>query len=100
MKLQYDMRRRYLVGELRDMGLDCFEPLGAFYVFPSIRSTGLSSEEFANRLLADQKVAVVPGNAFGESGEGHVRISYSYSMAHLREAMDRMRAFLEKLKQE
>lgn len=100
MKRQYDMRRRYLVGELRDMGLDCFEPLGAFYVFPSIRSTGLSSEEFANRLLADQKVAVVPGNAFGESGEGHVRISYSYSMAHLREAMDRMRAFLEKLKQE
>lgn len=100
MKMQYDLRRRYLVGELRDMGLECFEPLGAFYVFPSIRSTGLSSEEFANRLLADQKVAVVPGNAFGESGEGHVRISYSYSMAHLHEAMSRMRAFLEKLKQE
>ena len=95
MKGQYDMRRRYLVGELRDMGLECFDPLGAFYVFPSIRSTGLSSEEFANRLLNDQKVAVVPGNAFGESGEGHVRISYSYSMAHLREAMSRMRAFLE-----
>lgn len=76
MKMQYDLRRRYLVGELRDMGLECFEPLGAFYVFPSIRSTGLSSEEFASRLLADQKVAVVPGNAFGESGEGHVRISY------------------------
>lgn len=100
MKLQYDMRRRYVVGELRDMGLDCFEPLGAFYVFPSIRSTGLSSEEFASRLLADQKVAVVPGNAFGESGEGHVRISYSYSMAHLREALERMRTFLQKLKQE
>ena len=100
MKMQYDLRRRYLVGELRDMGLECFEPLGAFYVFPSIRSTGLSSEEFASRLLADQKVAVVPGNAFGESGEGHVRISYSYSMAHLCEAMSRMRAFLEKLKQE
>ncbi len=100
MKMQYDLRRRYLVEELRDMGLDCFEPLGAFYVFPSIRSTGLSSEEFANRLLEDQKVAVVPGNAFGESGEGHVRISYSYSMAHLREAMRRMRVFLEKLKQE
>lgn len=97
MRMQYDMRRRYLVGELRDMGLDCFEPLGAFYVFPSIRSTGLSSEEFANRLLEDQKVAVVPGTAFGESGEGHVRISYSYSMAHLREAMGRMRRFLEKL---
>ena len=100
MQLQYALRRRYLVEELRDMGLDCFEPLGAFYVFPSIRSTGLTSEEFANRLLEDQKVAVVPGNAFGESGEGHVRISYSYSMAHLREAMRRMRVFLEKLKQE
>lgn len=97
MRLQYDMRRRYLVEELRDMGLDCFEPMGAFYVFPSIRSTGLSSEEFASRLLEDQKVAVVPGNAFGESGEGHVRISYSYSMAHLREAMSRMRKFLKKL---
>lgn len=99
MKRQYDMRRRYLVGELRDMGLDCFEPLGAFYVFPSIRSTGLSSEEFCNRLLEQQKVAVVPGNAFGESGEGHVRISYSYSMAHLREAVRRMRAFLHALKE-
>ncbi len=99
MKRQYDMRRRYLVGELRDMGLDCFEPLGAFYVFPSIRSTGLSSEAFCNRLLEQQKVAVVPGNAFGESGEGHVRISYSYSMAHLREAMRRMRAFLRSLKE-
>ena len=99
MKRQYDMRRRYLVGELRDMGLDCFEPLGAFYVFPSIRSTGLSSEAFCNQLLEQQKVAVVPGNAFGESGEGHVRISYSYSMAHLREAMRRMRAFLCSLKE-
>ena len=99
MKRQYDMRRRYLVGELRDMGLDCFEPLGAFYVFPSIRSTGLSSEAFCNQLLEQQKVAVVPGNAFGESGEGHVRISYSYSMAHLREAMRRMRAFLRSLKE-
>lgn len=97
MKLQYDMRRRYLVDELCDMGLDCFEPLGAFYAFPSIRATGLSSEEFCNRLLEDQKVAVVPGNAFGESGEGHIRISYSYSMTHLREAMSRMRAFLKKL---
>lgn len=97
MKMQYDLRRRYLVDELRDMGLECFEPLGAFYVFPSIKSTGLSSEEFCNRLLEDQKVAVVPGNAFGDSGEGHIRISYSYSMSHLREAMSRMRAFLKKL---
>ncbi len=95
MRTQYDMRRRYLVEELRSMGLDCFEPMGAFYVFPSIESTGMTSEEFCSRLLEEQKVAVVPGNAFGESGEGHVRISYSYSMAHLKEAMRRMRAFIE-----
>lgn len=94
---QYDLRRRYLLGELRAMGLSCFEPQGAFYVFPSIKSTGLSSEAFCERLLREQKIAVVPGNAFGDSGEGHVRISYSYSMNHLREAMGRMRAFLESL---
>ncbi len=94
---EYDLRRRYLVHELRDMGLDCFEPEGAFYIFPSIRSTGLSSEVFCQRLLEEQHVAVIPGNAFGESGEGHVRISYSYSMNHLREAMTRMRVFLEGL---
>ena len=98
MRTQYDMRRRYLVEELRSMGLDCFEPMGAFYVFPSIECTGMTSEEFCNRLLEEQKVAVVPGNAFGESGEGHVRISYSYSMAHLKEAMRRIRAFLESIK--
>ncbi len=98
MRTQYDMRRRYLVEELRSMGLDCFEPMGAFYVFPSIESTGMTSEKFCNRLLEEQKVAVVPGNAFGESGEGHVRISYSYSMAHLKEAMRRIRAFLESIK--
>ncbi len=97
MRSQYDIRRRFLVSELRSMGLDCFEPHGAFYVFPSIRSTGLSSEEFCNRLLQEQHVAVIPGNAFGASGEGHVRISYSYSMQHLREACRRMRIFLENL---
>lgn len=97
MRSQYDIRRRYLVSELRSMGLECFEPHGAFYVFPSIRSTGLSSAEFCSRLLQEQKVAVIPGDAFGESGEGHVRISYSYSMNHLREACARMRAFLETL---
>lgn len=97
MRSQYDIRRRFLVSELRSMGLDCFEPHGAFYVFPSIRSTGLSSEEFCNRLLHEQHVAVIPGNAFGASGEGHVRISYSYSMQHLREACRRMRIFLENL---
>lgn len=97
MRTQYDLRRRYLVEELRDMGLDCFEPKGAFYVFPSIAKSGLRSEEFCERLLREQKIAVVPGNAFGESGEGHVRISYSYSMNHLREAMGRIRSFLESL---
>lgn len=99
MKMQYDLRRRFLIHELCDMGLDCFEPLGAFYTFPSIRATGLSSEEFCNRLLEEQKVAVVPGNAFGDSGEGHIRISYSYSMQHLREAMRRMRMFIEHLQE-
>ena len=94
---QYDIRRRYLLGELRSMGLECFEPQGAFYMFPSITSTGLSCEEFCERLLKEQKVAVVPGNAFGASGEGHVRISYSYSMNHLREACFRMRKFLQSL---
>lgn len=97
MRRQYNLRRRFLVGELNDMGLTCFEPKGAFYAFPSIRSTGLSSEEFCNRLVHEQRVAVVPGNAFGESGEGHVRISYSYSMNHLREACSRIRAFLATL---
>ena len=97
MRSQYDIRRRFLVSELRSMGLECFEPHGAFYVFPSIKSTGLSSEEFCSRLLQEQHVAVVPGDAFGASGEGHVRISYSYSMNHLREACRRMRVFLESL---
>ncbi|MGI6181312.1 MAG: pyridoxal phosphate-dependent aminotransferase [Agathobaculum sp.] len=97
MRSQYDIRRRYLLGELRDMGLDCFEPKGAFYMFPSIASTGLSSEEFCERLLKSQQVAVVPGTAFGTSGEGHVRISYSYSMNHLREACSRIRSFLQTL---
>ncbi|MDO4668634.1 MAG: aminotransferase class I/II-fold pyridoxal phosphate-dependent enzyme [Butyricicoccus pullicaecorum] len=97
MRSQYDIRRRFLVSELRSMGLSCFEPHGAFYVFPSIASTGLTSEEFCNRLLQEQRVAVIPGNAFGASGEGHIRISYSYSMQHLREACRRMRIFLENL---
>lgn len=97
MRTQYDMRRRYLLGELRSMGLECFEPKGAFYMFPSIASTGLTSEEFCERLLNDQQVAVIPGNAFGTSGEGHIRISYSYSMNHLREACTRMRSFLQTL---
>ena len=100
MREQYDLRRRYLLGELRSMGLECFEPQGAFYRFPSIESTGLPSDEFCERLLHEQEVAVIPGSAFGESGEGHVRISYSYSMNHLREACSRIRKFLQTLQAE
>ena len=97
MQLQYDMRRRLLVDSLNKLGLTCFAPEGAFYVFPSIRITGLSSEEFCERLLYSQRVAVVPGNAFGESGEGFVRISYSYSVDHIMEAIKRIGRFLKEL---
>jgi aminotransferase len=98
MRNEYNIRRLYVLSALKEAGLSCFEPQGAFYVFPSIAWTGLSSEEFCERLLSEQKVAVVPGNAFGESGEGYVRISYSYSMAHLREAMKRLQIFVEQFK--
>lgn len=98
MKEQYDMRRRLMVNGLRNLGLDCFEPEGAFYIFPSIKSTGLSSDEFCERLLKEQSVAVVPGTAFGSSGEGFVRISYCYSTAHLNQALSRIGTFLEDLK--
>lgn len=97
MRGQYDMRRRLLVDGLNRMGLDCFSPEGAFYVFPSIRSTGLSSSEFCMRLLEAERVAVVPGDAVGESGEGFVRISYSYSVNHLLEALKRIDRFLKTL---
>ncbi len=95
---EYDMRRRLIVDGFRSLGLECFEPLGAFYVFPSIKSTGLSSDEFCERLLYEKKVAVVPGNAFGESGEGFFRASYCYSTAHIKEALRRMGEFLKELK--
>lgn len=98
MKEEYDGRRRYLVDGLRAMGLACFEPKGAFYVFPCIRSTGLSSEEFCERLLVEQKVACIAGNAFGESGEGFVRMCYAASMHDLKEALRRMGLFLDSLK--
>lgn len=97
MRAEYDMRRRLLVSELNAMGLTCFEPRGAFYAFPCIRSTGLTSEEFCKRLLTEKHVAVVPGSAFGKSGEGFVRISYCYSVKHLTEALKRMREFLATL---
>ncbi len=98
MAVEYNMRRGLIVDSLNRMGLSCFDPQGAFYVFPSIQSTGLSSEEFCERLLRSQKVAVVPGSAFGESGEGFVRISYSYSVDHLVEALKRIERFLQELK--
>ena len=85
---------------VRDMGLDCFEPFGAFYVFPSIKEFGMSSEEFAERLLMEEKVAVVPGTAFGECGEGFLRISYAYSIEDLKEALGRVEHFIQRLRAE
>ena len=99
MKEEYDGRRRYLVRRLREMGLKCFEPYGAFYIFPSVQEFGMTSEEFATRFLHEQKVAVVPGSAFGESGEGFVRISYAYSLEQLKEALDRMERFITSLRE-
>ena len=98
MRDEYDMRRRLVVDSFNDMGLTCFEPLGAFYVFPCIKSTGLTSEEFCTRLIMEKHVAVVPGNAFGDCGEGFVRVSYSYSLNHLKAALERIREFLGELK--
>lgn len=100
MRESYNQRRRYLIHEFRDMGLDCFEPYGAFYVFPSIKKFGLTSEEFATRLLQEEKVAVVPGTAFGDCGEGFLRISYAYSLDNLKIALGRVRNFVERLQQE
>ena len=100
MRVAYNQRRRYLMHAFREMGLECFEPFGAFYVFPCIKEFGMTSEEFANRFLMEEKVAAVPGTAFGESGEGHLRISYAYSLAKLKVAMERMSRFVEKLRKE
>ena len=100
MRQEYDIRRRFLVKRLNDMGLTCFEPKGAFYVFPSIQSTGLTSEQFCEKLLYSKKVAVVPGSAFGDCGEGFIRISYAYSVKHLEQALDRIEAFLKELRGE
>ena len=98
MRAEYDRRRRFLVHALREAGLECYEPRGAFYVFPCIRSTGLSSEEFCERFLRSQRVAVIPGSAFGPGGEGFVRMCYAASMEDLAEAMRRLKAFLDELK--
>lgn len=97
MRAEYDNRRRYLVNALREMGFECFEPFGAFYVFPSIKKFGMTSDEFATRLLQEEKVAVVPGTAFGQCGEGFIRISYAYSIENLKEALERMERFIQKL---
>lgn len=94
MRDEYNRRRRYVVKALNEMGLTCFEPRGAFYVFPSIQVSGLSSEEFCERLLREKEVAIIPGDAFGASGEGYARISYAYSVDHLQTAMHRIREFL------
>ncbi len=100
MRDEYDMRRRFLMRRFEELGLPCFEPEGAFYVFPDIRAYGLSSAEFCERLLMEYKVAVVPGTAFGDSGEGFVRISYAYSLDHISEALERIGQMLQKLREE
>jgi len=94
MKEEYDGRRRYLLHRFKEMGLECFEPYGAFYMFPSIRKFGMTSEEFATKLLEAEKVAVVPGTAFGASGEGFIRISYAYSLDDLKKALERIEKFI------
>lgn len=100
MREQYNQRRRFLMNAFREMGLECFEPYGAFYMFPCIKEFGITSEEFATRFLMEEKVAVVPGTAFGDSGEGFLRISYAYSLDNLKEAMGRLKRFVEKLRAE
>lgn len=100
MRDEYDARRRLVVDGFNKLGLDCFTPQGAFYVFPCIKSTGLSSEEFCERLIYSKKVAVVPGTAFGDCGEGFVRVSYAYSIAHLKTALERIGEFVRELKNE
>lgn len=98
MREEYDGRRRYLMHRFEEMGLQCFEPYGAFYAFPSIQEFGITSDEFATRLLKEKKVVVVPGTAFGECGEGFLRISYAYSLDKLKEALDRMEEFVTELR--
>lgn len=100
MRKAYNQRRRFLMHEFKRMGLECFEPFGAFYVFPSIKEFNMTSEEFATRLLYEEKVAVVPGTAFGDCGEGFLRISYAYSLEDLKAALERLEHFIEKLRAE
>lgn len=100
MRTAYNQRRRFLLNAFREMNLECFEPYGAFYVFPCIKEFGMTSDEFANRFLEEENVAAVPGTAFGDSGEGYLRISYAYSLEQLKEAMNRMARFVNKLRSE
>ncbi|MDD6037541.1 MAG: aminotransferase class I/II-fold pyridoxal phosphate-dependent enzyme [bacterium] len=100
MREEYNRRRRYLVHEFHRMGLQCFEPFGAFYIFPSIKEFGMTSDEFATRFLQEEKVAVVPGTAFGDCGEGFLRISYAYSLDNLKVALERLERFVNKLRAE
>ena len=99
MREAYDQRRRFLVKALRDMGFDCYEPQGAFYVFPNIKRFGMTSDEFALKLLEEEKVAVVPGTAFGDCGEGYLRISYAYSLQDLKRALERLERFVRRLEE-
>lgn len=100
MREEYNARRRYLLHRFEEMGLQCFEPFGAFYMFPSIKEFNMTSDEFATRLLKSKKVAVVPGNAFGACGEGFLRISYAYSLSNLKKALDRIEEFVNELREE
>lgn len=100
MREAYNERRRFLVTRLREIGMDCYEPYGAFYVFPSVKRFGMSSDEFATRLLKEEKVAIVPGTAFGECGEGYMRISYAYSIQDLKKALERIEKFVKRIKEE
>lgn len=100
MREAYNQRRRYLMHAFKEMGLECFEPYGAFYVFPSIKEFGMTSDEFATRLLQEEKVAVVPGTAFGDCGEGYLRISYAYSLENLKLALGRLSNFIRRLRAE
>ena len=100
MREAYNQRRRYLMHAFKEMGLECFEPYGAFYIFPCIKEFGMTSEEFASRFLMEEKVAVVPGTAFGDCGEGFLRISYAYSLENLKEALGRMQKFIDRLREE
>ena len=97
MRAEYNRRRRYLVGGLRGIGIDCFDPEGAFYVYPNISGYGMTSEQFCERLLNETGVAIVPGSAFGDCGEGFARISYAYSVEHIAKALDRLEKFVKSL---